>query len=293
MTGEDLTTVMDTTGSDIEAAAFKPCRRAGAIGLIFLALAALSGCASNDEELVETTPADVLYNQGLAAMQSGKPTQALKKFEDLDRQHPYSQLAKKSIMLQAYSNFERGAYIDTIQAGKRFVMLYPSDPDAAYAQYLVAESYQRQIPDITRDQAIAKEALDAYTELVTKWPSSEYAKDARVKIEMTRDQLAGKEMEIGRFYLSKARHLAAINRFKTVVSQYQTTRHIEEALARIVESYYALGVVSEAQTAAAVLGHNFPESQWYKDSYTLLKNGGYEPTENRSSWISKAFQGII
>lgn len=267
-------------------------RRFGALGLALLGALAVSACSSTDDGADTTTPADVLYNQGLAAMANGKPTAAVKSFEELDRQHPYSDLARKSVLLQAYTNYEKGAYTDAIQASKRFITLHPTHPDAAYAQYLIGESYYRQIPDITRDQDLTVKALDAYTEVVTKYPTSQYAKDAQKKIDYARDQLAGKEMEIGRFYLSKKQYLAAINRFKTVVSAYQTTRHVEEALARLVESYYALGVVTEAQTAAAVLGHNYPDSAWYKDSYTLLQTGGYSPEVNQGSWLSKTFKSI-
>jgi outer membrane protein assembly factor BamD len=266
--------------------------RRGTVALLLAGLA-LAGCASKDDEgLTDAVPPDVLYNKALSSMNSGKTTQAIKDFEEVDRLHPYSELAKKSILLAAYSNFEKGAYTDAVQGAKRFLTLYASSPDAPYAQYLIAESYYRQIPEISRDQAMTKNALEAYTTLVEKYPNSGYQDDAKRKIGLTRDQLAGKEMEVGRYYLSKRQHLAAINRFKIVVADYQTSRHTEEALARLVECYYALGVITEAQTAAAVLGHNYPDSQWYKDSYSLLKSGGYEPSETESSWISKSFRGI-
>lgn len=265
-------------------------RRAGLIvGAVALALGA---CSSKDDTLDDTTPADVLYNKGLAQLGSGKTTAAVKSFEEVDRLHPYSELAKKSILLQAYTNFEKGAYTDAIQSAKRFVTLYPTHPDSAYALYLIGESYYAQIPDITRDQDITNKCLEAYGEVTKKFPDSQYAKDAQRKIDFARDQLAGKEMEIGRFYLQKKQYLAAISRFRKVVSDYQTTRHVEEALARLVEGYYALGVVPEAQTAAAVLGHNFPDSKWYKDSYALLKSGGYEPSVASGSWITKAFKNV-
>ncbi|MBT9291391.1 outer membrane protein assembly factor BamD [Prosthecodimorpha staleyi] len=253
---------------------------------------ALAACSSTDDTVDKTTPPDVLFNTGLAQLEAGKTTSAVKSFEDVDRLHPYSELAKKSILLQAYSNFQKGAYTDAIQASKRFVTLYPSHKDAAYAQYLIGESYYAQIPDITRDQDITNKSLEAYGDVIKKYPDSPYAKDAQKKIDFARDQLAGKEMEVGRFYLSKKQYLAAISRFRKVVSDYQTTRHVEEALSRLVESYYALGVVKEAQTAAAVLGHNFPDSQWYRDSYALLKSGGYEPEVASGSWITKALGKI-
>jgi outer membrane protein assembly factor BamD len=261
-----------------------------ALGLAMLTLAA---CSSNKDDLVlDETPADVLYNQGLASMDNGKSGDALKKFEEVDRLHPYSETAKKSILMQAFTQYRRGNYTDAIQAAKRFVTVYPGSPDAPYAQYLIAESYFAQISDVSRDQEMAARATDAYREVVQKYPTSRYAEDSRKKLLQGEDQLAAKEMEVGRYYLAKRQYIPAINRFKIVATNYQTTRHIEEALARLVECYMALGVTSEAQTAAAILGHNYPDSQWYKDSYTLLKNGGYEPGVAQDSWMSKAFKSI-
>jgi outer membrane protein assembly factor BamD len=172
------------------------------------------------------------------------------------------------------------------------VTLHPGSPDAAYAQYLIAASHYDQIPDISRDQARTEKAIAALEEVIRKYPTSEYATSAKAKLEGARDQLAGKEMDVGRYYLEKHDYTAAINRFKTVVTQYQTTRHVEEALARLTEAYMAIGIVGEAQTAAAVLGHNFPDSKWYKDAYNLVKSGGVEPSENQGSYISKAFRKL-
>ncbi len=267
--------------------------RVAGLALALAAASLLAGCASKEEDLgLDRTPADQLYNEALVLQQAGKRADAVKKFEDVDRQHPYSEWAKKAMLMQAYTQFERGNFTESITAGKRFVTLYPGSPDAAYAQYLVAESHYRQIPDISRDQDRTGKAMAAYAELLQKYPTSQYAEDARKKLLSVKDQLAGKEMDVGRFYLRKGQYLAAINRFKLVTTEYQTTRHVEEALARLVEAYYALGVVNEAQTAAAVLGHNFPDSQWYKDSYSLLNKGGYEPNEASESWISKSFRGF-
>ena len=268
-------------------------RRAMAAAIVIAATAMLAGCASKEDDLgLDRTPADKLYNEALVLQQAGKRSDAVKKFEDVDRLHPYSEWAKKSVLMQAYTQFERGAYTECITSARRFVTLYPGSPDAAYAQYLLAESYFRQIPDVSRDQERTNKALEAYAELIQKYPTSPYADDARKKILTVKDQLAGKEMDVGRFYLRKGQYLAAINRFKLVTTDFQTTRHVEEALARLVEAYYALGVVNEAQTAAAVLGHNFPDSPWYKDSYNLLQKGGYEPSESSGSWISKQFKGF-
>src|ERR1700682_3808314 len=168
----------------------------------------------------------------------------------------------------------------------------PCTPDAAYAQYLIAASHYDQIPDISRDQGRTEKAIASLEEVIRKYPTSEYAASAKAKLEGARDQLAGKEMDIGRYNLEKRNFIGAINRFKTVVTQYQTTRHVEEALERLTEAYMAIGIVSEAQTAAAVLGHNFPDSRWYKDAYNLVRSGGLEPSENRGSYISRAFEKL-
>ena len=174
-------------------------------------------------------------------------------------------------------------------AAKRYVTLHPGSPDAAYAQFLIGSSYYDQIPDITRDQSRTERAMTALDEVVRKYPNTEYAAGAKRKIEVARDQLAGKEMNTARYYQKKRDYVAAINRFKVVITRYQTTRHVEEALMRLTETYMSLGIVNEAQTAAAVLGHNFPDSEWYQDSYKLLNKGGLQPEENKGSWISRAF----
>lgn len=261
-----------------------------------LCMTLLAACSSTEESLDELAfkdePADRLYNEGLAALNAGDASTAQKKFKDIDRQHPYSTWAKKSLVLNAYSNFQTGNYEDAISSARRFITLYPGDSDAAYAQYLIGQSYFRQIPDVTRDQEMTAKALTAMQELVRRYPESEYTNDARKKVRVTLDQLAGKEMQVGRYYQERQEYIAAVNRFKTVVSEYQTTRHVEEALLRLTETYLALGVVPEAQTAAAVLGHNFPDSEWYERAYELLAEGGYKPQENRGSWISKTFGSL-
>jgi len=269
--------------------------RALAIGLL---AASLGACSSFDffakkDDTPPDEPADRLYNEGLYLLNAKKdPKEAVKKFEEVDRQHPYSEWARKSLIMTSYAYYQAGEYDDCINSAKRYITLHPGGADAAYAQFLIGSSYFEEIPDITRDQARTEKALAALDEVIRKYPTSEYANSAKQKIEVARDQLAGKEMEIGRYYLKKKDYTGAINRFKVVVTKYQTTRHVEEALMRLTESYMALGIVEEAQTAAAVLGHNFPDSTWYKHAYALVKTGGVEPKENQGSWISKAFKGI-
>jgi outer membrane protein assembly factor BamD len=252
----------------------------------------VSACASdNDIDLAtyveQTDPADVLYNQGLANLNAGRLKEASAKFAAIDRQHPYSEYARKAMVMGAFTNYRRGKYDEAISAGERFVQLYPSDPDAAYAQYIVGLSWFRQIRDVTQDQKESIRTMNAMKELVERWPDSEYVEDAQAKIRFARDQLAGKEMQIGRYYQERREYIAAVTRFRNVVEVYSDTRHIEEALARLTETYYAMGMTNEAQTAAAVLGHNFPDSEWYQTAYKLLQSGGLEPREDRGSWLSR------
>jgi len=265
-------------------------RPVAAVALVALALGA---CGNRVTELAfEEQPAEQLYNEGLSLMNAGDYRTAMVKFEEVDRLHPHTELGRQSQVMLAFASYSRGNYMDAVNAARRFITLHPNHPDAPYAQYIIAQAYYRQIPDVTRDQANTEKALAAFETLVEKYPDSEYAEDARRKIQATRDQLAGKEMEVGRYYLERNDNLAAINRFRSVVEDYQQTRHVEEALFRLTESYYAMGLTQEAQTAAAVLGHNFPDSRWYSDAYSLLQTGGFEPDENRKSWISRAFDGF-
>jgi len=250
----------------------------------------LAGCAKEVDSSAfvdPTVPADQLYNEALANIDAGDYRQAKLKFQKLDRQHPYSNFAKKSGVMTTYLAYRAGDYSEAIAQGKRFVQLYPSNNEAPYAQYLVGMSYYRQIQDVTRDQESARKAYQAMNELVERYPDSDYVEDAKRKMRISRDQLAGQEMLVGRYYMERNEFLASINRFRGVVEKFDDTRHVEEALARLVESYYALGLLDEAQTAAAVLGHNFPESQWYKDSYALLEKGGLRPQNTGGSWLSR------
>ena len=277
----------------------RPLRLAASLAVLAIPLGACSSATevwdkiTNKDETFVEEPAEKLYNEGLFLMNEKRdPKAASKKFEEVDRQHPYSDWARKSLLMSAYAFYNANDYDSCIGAATRYVTLHPGSPDAAYAQYLIAASHYDQIPDISRDQGRTEKAIAALEEVVRKYPTSEYAVSAKSKLEAARDQLAGREMNVGRYYMQKRNYTAAINRFKTVVTQYQTTRHVEEALARLTEAYMAIGIVSEAQTAAAVLGHNFPDSPWYKDAYNLVRSGGVEPSENQGSYISKAFKKL-
>lgn len=274
------------------------------LALVFSLAAALGGCDTLSSinpfdrpevykpEVLPTVPADKLYNEGLARLQNGDSEGASKKFEEIDKQAPFSPYSRKGLILTAYSNYQASRWDDAITASKRFLAQNPASPDAAYAQYILAMSYFNQIPDATRDQERTEQALRAMQELLDRYPKSEYVVDVREKMLVARDQLAGKEMNVGRFYLEKRNYAGAVNRFRDVITKYQTTRHVEEALMRLTEAYMALGITNEAQTAAAVLGHNFPDSPWYKDAYSLLESGGLQPREDRGSYISRLFSGF-
>jgi outer membrane protein assembly factor BamD len=265
-----------------------------AVWLVAGSIGACSSLFGDKDAVAPDEPAERLYNEGVFLLNERKQIKdAAKKFEEVERQHPYSEWARKALIMAAYSYYAAGEYDDAITAAQRYITLHPGNPDAAYAQYLIGSSYYDQIPDVTRDQSRTEKAVSALDEVERKYPNSEYASAARRKIEFARDQLAAKEMNVGRLNMQKKNFIGAINRFKVVVTEFQTTRHVEEALERLTECYMTLGIVSEAQTAAAVLGHNFPDSPWYKDAYNLVKGeGGSEPVEDKGSWISKAFKKL-
>ncbi|MBT3534355.1 MAG: outer membrane protein assembly factor BamD [Rhodospirillaceae bacterium] len=229
----------------------------------------LTACASDEEEYQER-PVEVIYNKAMDRLLDGDAELAAIDFDEVERQHPYSVWARKSQLMAAYSQYLVNNYDDAIFTAQRFLQLHPGNRDAPYAYYLIAISYYEQIADIGREQKITELALDALREVVDRYPSSEYARDARLKIDLARDHLAGKEMEIGRYYLDRDHFGAAINRFRHVVTNYQTTSHVPEALHRLTEAYLSLGILEEAKNTAAVLGHNYPGSEWYLDSYALL-----------------------
>jgi outer membrane protein assembly factor BamD len=198
-------------------------------------------------------------------------------FDEVERQHPYSVWARRAILMSAFCYYQGNKYNEAILAADRFITLHPGNKDAPYAYYLKAVALYEQIVDVGRDQRRTEQAMAALSELVRRFPQTDYARDARLKLDLTKDHLAGKEMAIGRWYLRRGEQLAAITRFRTVIERYQTTSHAPEALHRLVEAYLALGVVKEAQAAAAVLGHNYPGSEWYEDSYALMEEYGQQP----------------
>lgn len=277
----------------------KKMARVVVIALAASATSVLITACQNDPDIditklaAETDPPEVLYNQGLANLNAGKTTEAARKFDALDQQHPFSEYARKALVMRSFINYRNGQYQDAINGASRYLNLYPESEDAAYAQYIVGLAYSKQIPAVTQDQKPAFKTIEAMQAVITKYPDSEYVEDAQAKIRYAKDQLAGKEMQVGRYYLERKEYLAAITRFRSVVESYPNTNQVEEALARLVETYFAMGITTEAQTAAAVLGHNYPDSQWYADSYKLLQTGGLEPRENGNSWISRAGKKLL
>lgn len=240
----------------------------------------LAACSGDDDKpkYIER-PVSEIYNSALNALEKGNYAFAAVEFDEVERQHPYSTWAVRAKLMAAYSHYLYNQYDSAIVALDRFIQLHPSNKDVPYAYYLKGLSYYEQISSISRDQRMTELAMQSLRELVRRFPNSKYARDAKLKIELTLDHLAGKDMDVGRYYLKQRKYLAAINRFKNVVDRYQTTTHVPEALHRLVEAYLALGITSEAKKMAAVLGHNYPGSEWYIDSYEMVGNKSVRPEE--------------
>ena len=236
----------------------------------------LAACSTPEPEIPDT-PVEILYNNAKDTLDSGQPEKAAKLFDEVERQHPYSKWATQAQLMSAYSYYQVDKYDDAIPALERFIELHPGNRSAAYAFYLRALCYYEQIEDVTRDQGNTELAQRALSDVVARFPNTPYSRDATVKLDLVRDHLAGKEMDVGRYYLKRNQYLAAINRFKTVVDKFQTTSHVPEALERLTESYVALGVFAEAQKTTAVLGYNYPGTEWYQDAYNLLTSKGLTP----------------
>jgi outer membrane protein assembly factor BamD len=272
-------------------------------GLAALLVAvALGGCSWFDKQIGKDEPKDATYQErpidqiyadAWKQIRGGDWNNAAKQFAEVERQHPYSVWARRASLMSAFCYYQANKYTDAISAADTYISLHPGSQEVAYAFYLKAISLYEQIVDVERDQSNTEQALVALQDVVQRFPDTAYARDAKLKIDLTMDHLAGKEMEIGRYYLYQGDYIGAINRFRTVVEQYQTTPQITEALERLTEAYYALGITKEAQTAAAVLGANYPGSPWYQDAYNLLKGHNLKPQEDKGSWISRAFHKIL
>jgi outer membrane protein assembly factor BamD len=261
-----------------------PCRLG--VALLLFALGAC-GSSSKNQAYIEK-PVDDLYNTAMDQVASEDYGKAAGTFEQVESQHPYSVWATKSQLMEVFADYENGKYDDAIIAADRYIQLHPGNPEIAYAYYIKAICYYVQIVDVGRDQKTTELAVKALDDVVRRFPDSKYARDAKLKLDFTHDHLAGKEMEIGRWYLKQGEYLAAMNRFKRVIDNYQTTTHVPEALERLVECDVALGLKKEAQENAAVLGYNYPGSHWYEDAYVLL-GGDVAPGAPQKSW----FGGLV
>jgi len=251
----------------------------------------LAACSGNRGDEYVERPAEEFFAEGEQLLASRRYEDAARAFEEVERQHPYSQLAVRSQIMAGFSYFEGQLYEQAIAALRGFIDLHPGHRDVPYAHYLIGMSYYERISDVGRDQEMTEEALRAFGELVRRFPESEYARDAQLKMDLAFDHLAGKEMEIGRYYQRQQKYVAAINRFRTVIEAYDTTTHVPEALHRLTESYLAIGVVDEARNAAAVLGYNYPDSVWYERSYALVGSAmnGTPTQASEGSWLSRFF----
>jgi outer membrane protein assembly factor BamD len=267
--------------------------------------AALSGCSlfggedtaknnvNTDAANYRELPVEAIYAAAWRQIRNGNWDVAAATFSEMERQHPYSPWARRAMLMTAFCSYQANNYADAIATADQYIALHPGSAEVAYAFYLKAIALYEQIVDVGRDQANTRDALVALQDVVQRFPDTEYARDATLKIDLTMDHLAGKEMNVGRYYLTRGDNIGAINRFRVVVEQYYSTPQIAEALERLTEAYYSLGLDSEAQTAAAVLGANYPGSPWYQDAYNILKGRNLKPKEDTGSWISQAFHRIL
>ena len=242
---------------------------------------------------VEDLTAEQIFQKGEYELSRKRYKEGAVFFSEIERLYPYSDWAKRALIMQAYALHLEPIYEESRAAAQRFIDFYPADEDAAYAAYLLALTYYDQIADVGRDQGATIEALQALRVVIEQYPNSDYAEPAKQKFDLAFDQLAAKEMEVGRYYLKSKNYSAAINRFRRVVEKFRTTAHTAEALHRLVEAYISLGLTQEAQTAAAILGHNYPDSSWYDDSYALLGNAGLSPGASGSGWLSQIYRQVL
>ncbi|GHG95696.1 outer membrane protein assembly factor BamD [Pseudodonghicola xiamenensis] len=267
-------------------------RTIGAFILMALLAACGTGPVDKSQKLDGYTP-EQIFQRGEFELSRKRPSDAAYYFSEVERLYPYSNWAKRALIMQAFSFHQGQDYEESRAAAQRYIDFYPTDEDAAYAQYLLALSYYDQIDEVGRDQGLTFQALQALRTLIEVYPDSEYATSAMMKFDLAFDHLAAKEMEIGRYYLKHKQYGAAINRFRVVVEQFQTTSHTAEALHRLVEAYLSLGLTDEAQTAGAILGYNYQSSEWYQDSYKLLTSQGLKLKSKGNSWLSQIYRQSV
>lgn len=277
-----------------------PAARAAALAFLTVGLGACGGgVVSREAQQYNDEPVTTLYSHGADMMDRRRWSDALTAFQEVERQHPYSSWARRAMLMEAYVHYQANQYDDAIEDAQRFLSLHPGNESAPYAYYLIAICHFERILDVGRDQATTERALQALQDVVRRYPETDYARDARLKIDMVYDQLAGKEMTVGRFYLTRDQPLAAINRSRHVIEDpnYQRTSHVPEALHRLVEAYLAVGMTEEAQRMAAILGHNFPGDAWYQRSYALMTDSGVAPVAEeeaqRRGWLRRTFGAVF
>ena len=266
------------------------------LGLSTLALLALVGCGSFDPAAtgaLEQYSAAEIFERGEFELEQGDPDDAAVYFGEIERLYPYSEFAKRALIMQAFAYHKDRDYPNSRSAAQRYIDFYPATEDAAYAQYLLALSYYDQIDEIGRDQGLTFQALQSLRTVIETYPDSEYARSSVLKFDLAFDHLASKEMEIGRYYLKRGHYAAAANRFRTVVEDFQTTTHTAEALHRLVESYLSLGLTEEAQSAGAILGHNYQSTEWYEDSFALLTGQGLGTQVSGNNWLSSIYRQVV
>jgi outer membrane protein assembly factor BamD len=253
-----------------------------------------SGSFFNPTEIpLETYSPEQIYERGEFELNRSNPEEAAFYFAEIERLYPYSDWARRALIMQAFSYHRDQDYPNSRAAAQRFIDFYPDDDDAAYAQYLLALSYYDQIDEVGRDQGLTFQALQALREVIERYPDSEYARSSILKFDLAFDHLAAKEMEIGRYYLRRNHYTAAINRFRVVVEDFQTTTHTPEALHRLVEAYLSLGLTDEARTAGAILGFNYQSTDWYEDSFALLTGQGLTLEAAGDSWLSQVYRQTV
>jgi outer membrane protein assembly factor BamD len=258
-----------------------------------VALSALAACSREEEIKIEDQSAEQIFQRGEYQLEVGRADDAAQFFGEVERLYPYSELAKRALIMQAFAYHKDKDYPNSRASAQRYIDFFPADEDSAYAQYLLALSYYDQIDEIGRDQGLTFQALQALRTVIERYPDTEYARSSILKFDLAFDHLAAKEMEIGRYYLKRKHYPASINRFRVVVEQFQTTSHTPEALYRLVESYLSLGLNDDAQTAGAILGHNFQSTPWYDDAYTLLTGKGLRAEVAGDGWLSAVYRQMI
>ncbi len=274
-------------------------RSIGQLGAVIILAALMTGCTSvgsifsgDSDTKLDNRPPEAIYKEANELLEQGSSAKAAVLYERVDQLYPYSEEARKAMLMAAVAYQKAGKSPEAVAAARRYLGLHPGTKEAAQAQDIIAASYYDRISTPSRDQSETKKAIAEMETLLRRYPNSEYANETKKRIKLARDTLAASEMVVGRYWQKKGNYLAAVNRFKTVVTEYQTTDHVQEALMRLTECYMALGIMNEAQTAAAILGANFPDSPWYKDAYALLQSGGSAPREDTGSWMSQSWKKV-